>query len=328
MEYKKQYFNSLLIQGKLREAVKYLSEFEENKTLVEKYHEVFEQKKDITRSDNEMIQKIDAIYQEYYRSVFWEEKQEEFALRYLYETFSIMLGDPIQTCKTREEMIQTINLIEFKIKNIVEGEGYQYLGDTTAAWYGPYIWKETIPFVYHIELPDEHYDMTVNMMEGFVSRSWLDYLSFGKIGTGGWAKEEGQLYCVKECYIDKMDTPSFQISYLKHEAQHAVDKMNYEALDSVVLEYRAKLVELIYYPDISKFFEFLSEANKDNPKNTHSYASYLIIKKLSKKILKKDYEENEPAWIPYENEIRSVAKELYREHPDKAYEVDESLVDS
>lgn len=327
MEYKKQYFNSLLIQGKLREAVKYLSEFEENKALVEKYQEVFQQKKDIIRSDNEVLQKIDAIYQEYYRFVFWEEKSEDFTLRYLYETFSNMLGDPIQTLKTREEMIQAINQIECKIKNIVEGEGYQYLGDTTGAWYGPYIWKETIPTVYHVELPDQTYEMTVNMMEGFVSRSWLDYLSFGKVGTGGWAKEEGQLYCVKKCYIDEIDTPSFQISYLKHEAQHAIDKMNYEALDSVVLEFRAKLVELIYYPDMSKFFDFLLEANKENPMNSHSYASYLIINKLSKKILKKEYEENESVWIPYENEIRDVAKELLREHPNSVYEVDKRFVD-
>lgn len=322
MEYKKQYFQSLLIQGKLKEAVKYLSGFEENKLLVNKYHEVFEQKKDITRSDNEVIQKIDAVFQEYYRIVFWEEKSEEFALRYLSETFSAMLGDPIQTSETREEMIQTINQLECKIKNIVEGEGYQYLGDTTAAWYGPYIWKETVPTVYPIELPDQTYDMVVNMMEGFISRSWLDYLSFGETGTGGWAEEEGQLFCVKSCYVNKIETPSFQISYLKHEAQHGVDKMNYDSMDSVVMEYRAKLVELIYYPDISKFLDFLLEADKENPKNSHSYASFLIISKLSRRILQKTYEENETAWIPFENEIRTVALELYREHPDRAYELE------
>jgi hypothetical protein len=322
MEYKKQYFKSLLIQGKIREAVKYLSSFEENKTLVERYYETFEKKKDMIRSENQVIQDIDAIYQEYYRLVFWEEKSEEFALRYLCEKFSVMLGDPIPSLNTRDEMIQTIDQIECKLKNLVEEKGYQYLGDTTAAWYGPYIWKETVPTKYSIDLPDQTYDMVVNMMEGFVSRSWLDYLSFGEVGTGGWAKEEGQLFCVKQCYLDKIDTPSFQISYLKHEAQHAVDKMNYDSLDSVVMEYRAKLVELIYYPDISKFFEFLLEADKTNSKNSHSYASFLIISKLSKRILHKEFEECESAWLPFENEIRNVARNLYKEHPHRAYELE------
>ncbi len=174
MEYKNQHFKSLLIQGKLREAVQYLSKFEENKRLVERYLETFEQKKNITRSDNEVIQKIDAIYQEYYRIVFWEEKSEEFALRYLCETFSTLLGDPISPLKTREELVQAIDQIECKLKNIVEGEGYHYLGDTTAAWYGPYIWKDTVPTNYTIELPDQTYDLVVNMMEGFISLSWLD----------------------------------------------------------------------------------------------------------------------------------------------------------
>ncbi|ABX42332.1 hypothetical protein [Lachnoclostridium phytofermentans] len=322
MEYKKQYFKSLLIQGKLREAVKYLLSFEENKALVERYYETFDQKKDLTRSDNQVIQKIDAIYQEYYRIVFWEEKSEELALRYLCENFSVLLGESVPSFKTRDDMIQTLDQIECKLKKLVEREGFQYLGDTTAAWYGPYIWKETVPTKYSIELPDQTYDLVVNMMEGFISRSWLDYLSFGDVGTGGWAKEEGQLFCVKQCYMNKIDTPSFQISYLKHEAQHAVDKMNYDSLDSVVLEYRAKLVELIYYPNISKFHEFLLEADKSNTKNSHSYASFLIISKLSKRILHKEFVESEAAWLPYENEIRKVARDLYKEHPDKAYELE------
>lgn len=322
MKYNNQYFKSLLIQGKLREAVKYLSSFEENKTLVERYYETFDQKKDILRSENQVIQNIDAIYQEYYRIVFWEEKSEEFALRYLYENFSVLLGDSIPFLKTKDEMTQTIDQIESKLKYLVEGEGYQYLGDKTTAWYGPYIWKETVPTKYSIELPDQTYDMVVNMMEGFISRSWLDYLSFGDTGTGGWAKEEGQLFCVKQCYLNKIDTPSFQISYLKHEAQHAVDKMNYDSLDSVVMEYRAKLVELIYYPDISMFLNFLLEANNSNTKNSHSYASFLIISKLSKRILHKEFEERESVWIPFENDIRNVARDLYEEHPDRAYELE------
>lgn len=322
MEYNKQYFKSLLIQGKLREAVEYLSGFEENKALTKKYYETFEQKKDIPRSENTVIQRIDAIYQEYYRIVFWEEKSEEFALRYLCETFSSLLGEEIPELKTKEDLVLSIGQIEGKLKEIVEGEGYHYLGDTTAAWYGPYLWKETIPTNYTIELPDQTYNMVVNMMEGFISRSWLDYISFGEVGTGGWAKEEGQLFCVKQCYLNKIDTPSFQISYLKHEAQHAVDKMNFGSLDSVVLEYRAKLVELIYYPDISKFLDFLLEADDSNTKNSHSYASFLLIRKLSKRILHKDYEENEAVWHPLVKDIREVAKELYHEHPDKVYNLE------
>lgn len=353
MEYRKEYYKAFLIQGKLREAVQYLSRFEEKKSLVKRYQEVFEEKQEVVRVENTTIHEIDCIYQDYYRQVFWDEKSELITLKtlcqglYQYLTHhgndsqwneSLRLSNEEQVLKLEKEeqwkeslkqeeehfielLKQKIEKYELEIQRIVEKEGYHFLGDTTCAWYGPYIWKDTTEVIYHVELPKQSKEMTVHMMTGFVARSWLDFISFGTIGTAGWAKEDGQIFCVKKSYEGEMDLPSFQITYLKHEAQHSVDKSQYPELDSTQLEYRAKLVELIYYPDSRAFYHILYEADDSNRNNSHSYASYLIIRKLSQMLLGREYEKKEAEWKPYEDKIAEAAKELFNQEPEQIYQI-------
>ena len=85
--------------------------------------------------------------------------------------------------------------------------------------FGPYIWKDTIPTSYQIELPEGVEQYTVNILKGFVFRSWMDYLTFGKYGTGGWASEDGTIQCIESAY--DFESEKFTVSLLKHEAQHA-----------------------------------------------------------------------------------------------------------
>jgi hypothetical protein len=130
-----------------------------------------------------------------------------------------------------------------------------------------------------VEIPSGTETVTVFWMDGFLMRSWLDWLSAGEVGAGGWAKPEG-LYCVRKVYADKLDTPSFQISFLKHEAQHHAD-MRLGEMEPWLLEYRAKLVELIYTPDSSFLASLLASADASSKANSHAYAAATIVADLA-----------------------------------------------
>lgn len=103
-------------------------------------------------------------------------------------------------------------------------------------------------------------------------QSWLHYATFGEHYAGGWAKEDA-LYCVKEAY-EPLDDEVFNVSFLKHEAQHFYDYEHYPNLPGYVLEYRAKLVELM--EDRGRVWEKILTQAKNDKQFPHSYASYLI----------------------------------------------------
>ena len=119
----------------------------------------------------------------------------------------------------------------------------------TQGYYGPYIWQDTVPTVYRVELPGGTAEYTVNILKGFVFRSWMDYLTFGRYGTSGWASPDGTINCVEQAY--DFDSERFLVSLLKHEAQHTVDMKHFPDMTTAELEYRAKLVELHYSNDSS-----------------------------------------------------------------------------
>lgn len=93
-----------------------------------------------------------------------------------------------------------------------------------------------------MELPDGSAEYTVNLLKGFVFRSWMDYLTFGRYGTGGWASPDGTINCIEQAY--DLESERFRVSLLKHEAQHTVDRKRFPQITPAELEYRAKLVEL------------------------------------------------------------------------------------
>lgn len=220
---------------------------------------------------------LDAIlnaYQRYFQTCFTPadstlEAREETARQTLTAQLGDILGQP--------EM--DLGALEQIIGGRFHEAGWHYLGGTTQGYYGPYIWKTTTRTDYDVEIPSGIETVTVFWMDDFLMRSWLDWLSDGEVGAGGWAKDEG-LYCVRKAYADKLDQPGFQISFLKHEAQHHAD-FRLGELEPWLLEYRAKLVELIYYPDSSFLKSLLNSADLANKANSHAYAAGKIITDLS-----------------------------------------------
>lgn len=210
-----------------------------------------------------------------------------------------------------------------------EKRGLNFLGGMTGGYYGPYVWRKTTEETYKVEIPSGTQNVRVFWMDGFVTRGMLSWLSGDEIGAGGWAKEEG-LYCVKNAYEKILGGPEFSVSFLKHEAQHKRD-FKYRGLESCELEYRAKLVELIYYPTAA----FLSSLNlsKDftNKGNSHAYAAAKIMSDLEK-IYKDGFRKNdfglfvdklikdEKAWHEHGGFIRESAGRLLRQDTERLEE--------
>jgi hypothetical protein len=141
-----------------------------------------------------------------------------------------------------------------------------------------------------VELPLGERELTVNFMKKVHSRAWMDFITLGKQGPGGWAKDDG-LYCFADFY--DVDSSVFRINYLKHETQHFDDYERFPFLktgSSDTLEFRAKLVELIYAENMVSFQKFMAEAS-ENKEMPHCYAAYRIKEGLRERLnLAPDYD--------------------------------------
>ncbi len=175
---------------------------------------------------------------------------------------------------------RSLDDLEQALTGIFNDLGLSYLGGRTCGYYGPYIWRETAETTYEVEIPSGKEHVVVHWMDGFISRSWLDWLSGGEYGAGGWAGSGG-LYCVKSAYKGELETPTFTISFLKHEAQHQAD-YRYGEMSARDLEYRAKLVELIFYQDPSFLHALLASGDPSDKDNSHAYAAAMITDRLSR----------------------------------------------
>jgi hypothetical protein len=213
-------------------------------------------------------------YQAYFQACFTPSEQSlETAERAARQTLTAQLGAMLNLPDADLDALEETAQAKF------ESAGWHFLGGTTQGYYGPYIWRTTTRTDYDVEIPSGMETVTVFWMDGFLMRSWLDWLSEGEVGAGGWAKDEG-LYCVRKVYADKLDTPAFQVSFLKHEAQHHAD-IRLGELEPWLLEYRAKLVELIYTPDSSFLASLLASADASSKANSHAYAAATIVADLA-----------------------------------------------
>ena len=265
----KQYLYSFFIRGDLPGAIEYMSQFEEMNGLVESYRNIFMNEQYLTYDIPEKLNDILIEYQRYFRDVFYCRMNDEAASSLLFERLSNKLG--ISSVSESD--------VEEELNKLFEQYGYHILTGRTNGHHGPYVWKETVPTTYEVELPCGIRQYTVNILRGFVMRSWMDYVSFGKIGTGGWAGVDGTINCVEQAYDFESD--SFRVSLLKHEAQHVEDMAKWPDITPAELEYRAKLVELIYSEDQTLLSKFISEADSNRTYDSHAMANAKIADEMS-----------------------------------------------
>ena len=278
------------LNGDIKGAIAYMREHEEYKDILPAYTAIFEDGEYRTFEVPDALNDILRQYQIYYRDVFYCGLPEAEAADKLRTRLKALLHLP----DAGEELLTE------RLRSAFEAEGYHALFGKTQGYYGPYIWRETVPTVYRVELPGGTAEYTVNILKGFVFRSWMDYLTFGRFGTGGWASPDGTINCIAQAY--DFESERFLVSLLKHEAQHAVDMKRFPAITPTELEYRAKLVELHYSGDLGLLQKFVSEADESRADDSHAAASARI---------RREFADTDPADL---SAIRARALELLEAH--------------
>ena len=278
------------LNGDIKGAIAYMREHEEYKDILPAYTAIFEDGEYRTFEVPDALNDILRQYQIYYRDVFYCGLPEAEAADKLRTRLKALLHLP----DAGEELLTE------RLRSAFEAEGYHALFGKTQGYYGPYIWRDTGPTVYRVELPGGTAEYTVNILKGFVFRSWMDYLTFGRFGTGGWASPDGTINCIAQAY--DFESERFLVSLLKHEAQHAVDMKRFPAITPAELEYRAKLVELHYSGDLGLLQKFVSEADESRADDSHAAASARI---------RREFADTDPADL---SAIRARALELLEAH--------------
>ena len=261
--------SQFFVNGDIKGAIAYMRNHEEFKDILPAYVAIFEDQKYRTYEIPDNLNDILRLYQIYFRDTFYCGLPEAEAADKLRTGLRALLNMP-----DADEA-----LLAERLQSAFEAEGYHALFGKTQGYYGPYIWRNTVPTVYRVELPDGTAEYMVNILKGFVFRSWMDYLTFGRYGTKGWASPDGTINCVEQAY--DFESERFLVSLLKHEAQHTVDMERFPEITPAELEYRAKLVELHYSSDLSLLQKFLSEANESNTNDAHAVASVRIKREFA-----------------------------------------------
>ena len=261
--------SQFFINGDIKGAIAYMRDHEEFKDILPAYVAIFENCEYRTFDIPDKLNDILRLYQVYYRDTFYCGVPEAEAADRLLAQLRALLHLP----DAGEALLAE------RLQSVFEAEGYHALFGKTQGYYGPYIWRETVPTVYQVQLPDGTAEYTVNILKGFIFRSWMDYLTFGRYGTGGWASPDGTINCIQQAY--DFGSERFLVSLLKHEAQHTVDMKRFTGITPAELEYRAKLVELHYSGDVGLLQKFLSEADESKAGDSHAAASAKIKREFA-----------------------------------------------
>lgn len=159
--------------------------------------------------------------------------------------------------------------------------GLRFIGGTTPPYRGPYIWRDTEVARYRVEIPDGAEDLTAYFCSGFLACGWLDFATFGQLGTAGWARPDG-VYVVRRRFA-RLTGPQFTVELLRHEAQHLRDMRLYPDLPPEDLEYRAKLVEVVYAPSLRRLGLWRRGA-LDDRENAHAHSAHRVVTELDRRV--------------------------------------------
>ncbi len=259
-----QQISRYFMHGDVRGAMAYMRSHEEFRDALPAYEAVFERGEYRACDVPDALNDILRLYQVYFREVFYSGTPEPEAADRLLAKLRALLNMPGADEEALDEGLRAV----------FEAQGYHAVFGRTQGYLGPYVWKETAPTVYSVELPEGTAEYTVNILRGFVFRGWMDYLTFGRFGTGGWAEPDGTISCIEQAY--DFSSERFLVSLLKHEARHTVDMKRFPGITPEELEYRAKLVELRYAGDPALLQKFFAEADESRAGDSHAMASARI----------------------------------------------------
>jgi hypothetical protein len=266
-------------------------------------------------SGNKIINDISNIYREYWRTELLKEASEIRTDSSLYHNLTEYLLSNSLTKLSKDSLQKTIKN-DVELKRIIEKEGFRTKFMYRDGFQDLIIWNRESSEKYEVSLPKDTIITTVNFIQNYVLNGYDDYATFGSSQVGGWAeKESATLYCNMNEY--DLNSERFKISYLKHESLHFTDLNEYPNLSSTDLEYRAKIIELMFCSETTiydRVSQFLNGADSENRSHAHAYANFSLIKNLSQIIFKSKYVSDYNEWkqLPVEK-INEAAMILYNQ---------------
>ncbi len=165
--------SQFFISGDVKGAIAYMREHEEFKDILPAYTAIFKNCEYRTYELPGHLNDVLRLYQIYFRDVFYCGCPEPEAADRLRTQLRVLLKLP----DAAEELLAE------RLQAMFEAEGYHALFGKTQGYYGPYLWRDTVPAVYRVELPGGTAEYAVNILKGFVFRSWMDHLTFGRYGS-------------------------------------------------------------------------------------------------------------------------------------------------
>lgn len=249
-------------------------------------------------------QVLDA-YQTYWSRVMLGAVTGEVGERQLAEALAPLVGVDAGAGAPLE-----MNDLEPGLTEQIRARGFYSLHGVTSPFREFLLWRRQLDETYDVELPDGREAVSVAMLEDFFSLGWAGFATGDRYHTAGWATPE-RLYCVRASY--DLDSESFRVSYLSHEAQHFSDYRRFPDLEGPELEYRAKLVEIAYADTtMHELLKAFSEQGSDQRENPHGHANRRLMNDLARAL---DLADPADAWrAPLPSApIRAAALSLFDE---------------
>ena len=306
----KKKFKNICLNGDYHQVIAYLNSVSDGGKWLTKYKAVFEGGRYLLKASDEGIAKLLRIYEDYLKWALTNETTTDQCKDHLIEKLSPMFPD----VSDWDSLVETVN-------NFIKEKGYHGMLGVVLPYPNIMLWKKQTSSKVKVELPNDNVEIDVVRMGGVITRGWASYLSWDKVGAGGWVTDTGTNY-----FAGQYNTLSseFKVSLLKHEAQHFHDLKNFPDMDSADLEYRAKLVEMIYHKKTSTLTSFIGrmgdEGGSDHKTNPHGHANRRIVQGLSNRIFGKELEVCPNVWKKAKNKIPAAARELFEEDNKKLKE--------
>lgn len=264
-------------------------------------------------SGNKIVNDISNIYREYWRVELMKPKPEIRTDSTLYNNINDYIISNKLTTLSKDSLRKNIK-DDSVLKKIIEKEGFKVNFNFRNGFQELFIWNKESTEKYEVILPKDTVKTTVVFIESYHINGYDEFATFGDSQVGGWAtKDSTKLYCNKETY--DLNSEKFKVSYLKHENLHFTDLNNYPNLSSADLEYRAKIIELMYCTKATiydRISEFVTGANKADRDNAHPYANFILIQNLSKLIFNSDFNPDIKQWKKVSvDQINKAASSLY-----------------
>ena len=130
--------SQFFINGDIKGAIAYMREHEEFKDILPAYTAIFENCEYRSYDIPDALNDILRLYQIYFRDVFYFGLPEPEAAYKLLTGLRLLLNMP----DADEELLAE------RLQAAFEANGYHALFGKTQGYYGPYVWRETVPTVY------------------------------------------------------------------------------------------------------------------------------------------------------------------------------------